>query len=1042
MIPLRVKLTGFLSYRNEQELRFEDSPVWMLSGSNGSGKSSIFDAVTYSLFGSHRGGSSNAVELIHKESNALSVEFDFQLDGTVYRSKRTLRRPTKGSAAGTQQLFVKADGTEWAALPDTTKKVDFDKWIATHVGLDYETFTSSVLLIQGKSEKLLDAKPGGRFDVLAGIVDLQRFQSLHEKANGRKLEAKSMLDTIGAQTEGVPTVSEEEYAVAELQIDTANDSREFAKQRIVQHQERENQARRWNEAEQRRRAAEARLKQAEVVLGDAVRIENQHGRVAELRSVLPVVHTVVTARVQKKESIEKAARWQKERSDTNERRSTADRALEQARRQKTLHVKELEGQEGLLKDCTTRLRALAGVMQTVRLMEDQQSQVQRLRDDLDKLPSNPAARLEEVRQKEQQRQQLETILPNLEHFNTERHDLGIAIKKESTSKQEREETMKLGKEAKAKLDELATQIDGYRKERGQADNAVAVAKAQLQQAVQVLAELGDLNGASECRACGQPLTPEHFALEKAEREKAKTDAEKTHRDAVAALKYHTEREQKLVQQQAEQGKLVEQLRDQYKDADAATKQAVADKLRLQKSLALRYAELPEAERTRIAPREPADWTTTTYPERNDLTELRRVATTLDAARRAVREAEATVQKASDLRGRIDSLTLSINSLNKTVDQEDVTKARSEQSTLASQEVTIANTIRGLKKSLETAERDIDIQQSAAHSALTLMTDLAGRLKSEDEKQTIYQETLATALGRLPDAWQTSLANAGLVEHSKWTSELDQLLSDGVEKRYKELEQARGGLATLRADVETFASEADGLPADSQVSVAEVQQQIQLAKTEEATANQAWIDAQKHRDKLHGYRETRAKLGEQYKQVDQDLARYKLLAELLGKDRLQRHLVRQAERQIVELANSMLDRLSGGQLFLQLVGGNDSDGNKALELECLNRITGGSPINVQFLSGSQRFRVAVALALAIGQYASRQFRPIESVIIDEGFGCLDRAGRTVMIQELQNLRGHLKCIILVSHQEEFADAFSDGYRFELTDGATKVTRVVK
>ena len=83
-----------------------------------------------------------------------------------------------------------------------------------------------------------------------------------------------------------------------------------------------------------------------------------------------------------------------------------------------------------------------------------------------------------------------------------------------------------------------------------------------------------------------------------------------------------------------------------------------------------------------------------------------------------------------------------------------------------------------------------------------------------------------------------------------------------------------------------------------------------------------------------------------------------------------------------------------------------------------------------------------LALGIGQYASRQHRPIESVIIDEGFGCLDRKGRQVMIQELQNLRGHLHCILLVTHQEEFADAFPDGYRFELQDGATKVSRFVR
>jgi DNA repair exonuclease SbcCD ATPase subunit len=143
---------------------------------------------------------------------------------------------------------------------------------------------------------------------------------------------------------------------------------------------------------------------------------------------------------------------------------------------------------------------------------------------------------------------------------------------------------------------------------------------------------------------------------------------------------------------------------------------------------------------------------------------------------------------------------------------------------------------------------------------------------------------------------------------------------------------------------------------------------------------------------------------------------------------------------VDYANAVLDRLSGGQLFLRLVASDDgSPADKALDLECSNRVTGGTGINVAFLSGSQKFRVAVSLALAIGQYASRQHKPIESVIIDEGFGCLDRQGRQVMIQELQNLRGHLRCILLVSHQEEFADAFPDGYRFELKDGATQVTR---
>src|SRR5437879_383874 len=170
MIPQRVKLSGLLSYKDEQEIRFDESPLWMLSGINGSGKSSIFDAVTFALFGHHRGGSQSAAELINKESNTLSVEFDFTVEKQLYRIKRTVRRQKNDKIASTQQIMkfvpspptavggLVADDT-WEAIPDSNYKAKFDAWIKDKIGLDYETFTSSVLLLQGKSEKLLDSTP-------------------------------------------------------------------------------------------------------------------------------------------------------------------------------------------------------------------------------------------------------------------------------------------------------------------------------------------------------------------------------------------------------------------------------------------------------------------------------------------------------------------------------------------------------------------------------------------------------------------------------------------------------------------------------------------------------------------------------------------------------------------------------------------------------------------------------------------------------------------------------------------------------------------
>ena len=105
MIPQRVKLKGFLCYKEEQEISFDGASLWMLAGLNGSGKSTVFDAVTYALFGHHRAGSQDAQELINKDSDSLVVEFDFLLDGQEFRAKRTLRRNPRGNATATRQVL-------------------------------------------------------------------------------------------------------------------------------------------------------------------------------------------------------------------------------------------------------------------------------------------------------------------------------------------------------------------------------------------------------------------------------------------------------------------------------------------------------------------------------------------------------------------------------------------------------------------------------------------------------------------------------------------------------------------------------------------------------------------------------------------------------------------------------------------------------------------------------------------------------------------------------------------------------------------------
>ncbi len=683
MIPQRIAVKGFLCYRDRQEVCFDGPSLWMLSGPNGSGKSTLFDAVTYALFGHHRAGQKNARELVNKNADALEVEFDFQLDGGLYQARRTLRRQSNRATRQLRQWR----GDAWEEVAGTDSEEGFGTWVREHLGMTYETFTASVLLLQGKAEKLLDADPRERRKVLGNVVGLDRYERLFTRADERRKELAAEVKVLQYQLDGLPEVS---------------------------------------------RAALKEAKQ----------------RVAE-----------------------------------------ADTAHE-----------------------------AAGV------------EVERLRS-------------------------LSLALPWLRRLHRERAALRQAMARRNEARTGEAAAAQRLETAQAEQAPRRARYEAATLARVEADRAATRAATLVEEARKRLTALTNLPGAKTCRACGQPLSPEHLASERARLEREQATATEAHNQALAARRAAAEVERALALESAQGDEAVQTARAELADSQYRQKEAARDAERAGRECTHAYGELTEPYRSLVGAEPAADWTATTYPTADDLRELQ---------------------------GSDDALE---------VDQ--------------------------IRRQLDAAQRE----------------------------QALCADKL----------------NQTLQEHERLT------------ERHKQRQ-------TLR---------------------------------------------------------------KKYLAVSRRHNQQQLLAELLGPKRLQLFLVRRAERGIVAYANAILDRLSGGQLYLRLRGEGDGEEevDRALDLEAFDRAAAGhAPFDVRLLSGSQRFRVAVSLALGIGQYASRRHRSIETVIIDEGFGCLDREGRQAMIQELQNLRGHLRCILLVSHQEEFADAFGDGYRFELADGSTRVTRV--
>ncbi len=1040
MIPQRVQLKGFLCYKDEQEICFDGASLWLLAGLNGSGKSTIFDAITFALFGHHRGGSRDAHELINKDSDKASITFEFTIDGKPFQIARTIQRTKQGKGRGAQQIARGLAVGGWEPVEGTNLMTGFDEWISQHIGLSYETFTSSVLLLQGRAEKLLDSTAKGRFEVLAGIVDLERFRKLHERADEERKTLDDRLKEMRGQLNSLPAVSAIDLLEAEGDIAAAETAKQQAQEQVERWQQLEYQAKQWAELQARLEAARKRWQEAQRLLADAVAIKRDVDRLAELRLVLPKMQVVLEQRGYVQESERKTAELTKRKEKLDGDLVTHDQALEQARQKRTLYQKQIADEEQQLRQVTADLRKVAALIVKLKESEQQENDLKRVREELAQVGADPEAAVRQAREQHDQLATQASALPLLGRLHTLRDELRQGRERAGKSSADMQTIFARGKQVGLEVERFKGLLEEATQTRQQADETATTARTLRDQAKGHLDELLKLGGAKVCRHCGQELTPNHLQDEKKRRTKALSEAEEQLAAATTTQKAKKAQESQLRKQYEEATQHLREAREEYRERKAQADQAVKDVERLERECGVTYHDLTEPFRNQVSPTPPEDWCATAFPQESDLEKLRRQTRELDGVKKTLRDAEDRLQKWTQAKAREATVQQNLARVLAELPR-DREPLRRDHARLETDEQTLDKTLRARRREADEVQQQLDRLAQQREKTQRLLGDVTNGLHSEEATRKQCQHTLERTLRELSEAWRPKAERAGMTELNLLKQEVDDLTRKQTDERARKLSQAQGGLDLLKQDQDNLEQEQEQFAEEARQPVAEMQVRLKAAQQTRTACEQQLVAKQHRKEELERQHQKRQELEEKNRQVDQEFTESKLLAELLGRDRLQLHLVRQAERQVVDFANAVLDRLSGGQLRLRLAGEAGGEGNtaKALELEVHNRVTGEKPINVAFLSGSQKFRVAVSLALGIGQYASKQHRPIESVIIDEGFGCLDRHGRQVMIEELKNLRNQMRCILLVSHQEEFVDAFSDGYRFELNNGSTVAKR---
>ena len=171
MKPLKLIISAFGPYAGETEIDFEQlgaKGLYLITGDTGAGKTTLFDAIAYALYGEASGDVRRADMFrskYAKENVPTFVEYTFLYRGKCYTVKRNPEylRP-KGRGTGFTAQKADAVLTYPDAREPVTKSKEVTKAITELIGLDRRQFTHIAMIAQGDFQKLLLAGTEERRD--------------------------------------------------------------------------------------------------------------------------------------------------------------------------------------------------------------------------------------------------------------------------------------------------------------------------------------------------------------------------------------------------------------------------------------------------------------------------------------------------------------------------------------------------------------------------------------------------------------------------------------------------------------------------------------------------------------------------------------------------------------------------------------------------------------------------------------------------------------------------------------------------------------
>ena len=188
MKPLQLTMSGFGPYADVAEIDFErmgKQGLFLITGDTGAGKTTIFDAITFALYGEASGDVRDAAMFrskYAKDDVPTYVKLTFLYKGKEYSVKRNpeyLRKKERGEGYTSQK--AEAELIYPDDRPPVTKTKEVTKAVTELLGLDYGQFTQIAMIAQGDFQKLLLAGTAQRSEIFRKIFRTGIFKEIQIK---------------------------------------------------------------------------------------------------------------------------------------------------------------------------------------------------------------------------------------------------------------------------------------------------------------------------------------------------------------------------------------------------------------------------------------------------------------------------------------------------------------------------------------------------------------------------------------------------------------------------------------------------------------------------------------------------------------------------------------------------------------------------------------------------------------------------------------------------------------------------------------------